>query len=112
MRVGRVVRLVRDKSFGFIQADEFRDDVFFHFSCVDRNTRPDDWPDELEVEFEINELLKMEEGRLQATFVRLATRPRTVTIDEIGDKVTKAKHHPRAMQKKPKWREKRQKESE
>ena len=110
MRVGRVIRMIREKSFGFIRADEFREDVFFHFSCVDRNTHPDQWPDELEVEFELNELLRIDEGKLQASLVRPATRPRAVAIDEIGDKVTKAKHHPKARQRKPIWREKRQPE--
>ena len=112
MRVGRVVRLVREKNFGFILADEFREDVFFHFSKVDKASNPAEWPDELEVEFEIDEYLRIEEGLLQATLVRPATRPRTVRINELTDLVSKAKHHPRARQRQRKWRSKREVEGQ
>ncbi len=101
MRVGRVVRLVREKNFGFILADEFREDVFFHFSKVDKASNLPNGQMKLEVEFEIDEYLRIEEGLLQATLVRPATRPRTVSINELTDLVSKAKHHPRARQRKP-----------
>ncbi|MFK8111572.1 MAG: cold shock domain-containing protein, partial [Rubripirellula sp.] len=30
-RLGRVISVREDKSFGFIEAEDFREDVFFHF---------------------------------------------------------------------------------
>lgn len=112
MRIGRVVRVVPDRSFGFIQADEFREDVFFHFSVVDREadprrTNPDMWEEGLEVEFELNEILRIESKLLQAATVRVARRPMTFSLDSNPDRHYKAKHHPRARQRKPTWRGKR-----
>ncbi len=106
MRVGRVIRTVPDRSFGFIQADEFREDVFFHFSVVDRDCYPDRWEFGQEVEFEINEILRIDEKRLQATQVRVARRPLVHKLDELAESERrfKAKHHPRSRQSKPKWR--------
>ena len=106
MRVGRVIRTVPDCSFGFIQADEFREDVFFHFSVVDRDCYPDRWEFGQEVEFEINEILRIDEKRLQATQVRVSRRPLVHKLDELAESERrfKAKHHPRSRQAKPKWR--------
>lgn len=112
MRVGRLVRMVPDRHFGFIQADEFREDVFFHFSAVVQGEHAEDWEQGQELEFELNELLRMSEQRLQASQVKRATRPLVHSLDNVRDFRSKAKHHPRALQKKPNWKPNRRRESE
>lgn len=112
MRVGRLIRTVPDRHFGFIQADEFREDVFFHFSAVDRQEYPEEWEPGQEIEFELNELLRMDEQRLQATMVRRARRPLSYSLDNKPDPTSKAKHHPRALQRKPKWKNRKSSEGD
>lgn len=106
MRVGRIARVVPDKSFGFIEADEFRDDVFFHFSCISRDHSPQFWESGFEVEFEIDAELKRAEERLRATVVQPASRKLSHSLDEREDKHLRAAHHPRARKRKPRWRNK------
>jgi cold shock CspA family protein len=105
MRVGRIARVVLEKSFGFIRADEFIDDVFFHFSAVDPQDKPDMWGQGQEVEFVLDDLLKINDKLLRATYVRGAMRPLTVTLSPASSPDLHSKHHPKARQRKPTWRE-------
>jgi cold shock CspA family protein len=105
MRVGRVVRLVPQRQFGFIQADEFRNDVFFHFSVVESGASPEMWTEGQEVEFDLDELKRLDLGELKASLVRPARRPLSHKMkDEVQEPRFKAKHHVRARQKRPTWR--------
>lgn len=106
MRIGRVVRVFPDKKFGFIQADNLREDIFFHFSALAEGVRADHWEGGQEVEFEIDELKRMEGEQLRATLVRLSDRPQEVSIQEGGSNSHSHKHHPNARQRKPSWRKK------
>ncbi len=106
MRIGRVVRVYPEKKFGFIQADNLREDIFFHFSALASGVRADHWEPGQEVEFEIDELKRMEGEQLRATLVRVSSRPQEVKIQEGGLNTYSHKHHPRARQRKPTWRSK------
>ncbi len=75
MRVGRVVKLVRERKFGFIRADNFRNDIFFHFSTVVGPSKPASWEEGQEVEFDLNEVRRLELGDLEAAKVQVASRP-------------------------------------
>ena len=59
-----------------------------------------------EVEFEINEILRLDEEKLEATIVQAASRPLVKSFDEKAIPEMQASHHPRARQRKPLWREK------
>ncbi len=105
MRIGQVVRVYPEKKFGFIFAENLREDIFFHFSIVDQNNNPDYWEPGHEVEFEINEIERMDGGKLRATEVRTSLRPQSVKIEEHITPEFNHKHHPRARQRKPLWRD-------
>ncbi len=105
MRVGKVVKVIPDKKIGFIRSGGLREDVFFHFSRVEKiGTR--DLQEEDEVEFEIDELANMEQQRLQATVVRRSLRPLEMRIKSSDNPKLQAKHHPRAQRRRPSWRNK------
>ena len=104
MRIGKIIRVIPEKSFGFLRADDLRDDIFFHFSCVPRDYRPGNWEPGQEVEFELNEIQKMEGGDLRATLVQISKRPQSYAIQEHSTKEFIHKHHPNAQQRKPRWR--------
>ena len=105
MRVGQIIKIVYDRKFGFIKSDHFRDDVFFHFSVL--NQLQGRFLEEgQEVEFEINEILRLDEQKLEATLVQAASRPLSKSLDEKSIPEMQAAHHPRARQRKPIWREK------
>lgn len=104
MRIGRVIRVYPEKKFGFIETDNLREDVFFHFSVVEEGTRADYWEFGQEVEFELDELKRIEGEQLRATLVRISDRPQEVKIQEGDLNAFYHKHHPRARQRKPSWR--------
>ncbi len=104
MRVGKVVSVIPEKSFGFIRSEDLHEDVFFHFTKVERVGRLDLQLGD-EVEFEIDELAKIEKQRLQATFVRRSIRPLEMRLKSSDAPELNAKHHPKARRKKPGWRQ-------
>jgi cold shock CspA family protein len=105
MRVGIITKLIPERKFGFIKTDHFRDDVFFHYSVLKQ--LPSKYLEEgQEVEFEINEILRLDDNRLEATLVQAASRPLSKALDEKTIPSLQASHHPRARQRKPIWREK------
>lgn len=105
MRVGHIIKVVYDRKFGFIKTDHFRDDVFFHFSVL-KELQGRFLEEGQEVEFEINEILRLDEEKLEATIVQAASRPLIRSLDEKAIPEMQASHHPRARQRKPIWREK------
>jgi cold shock CspA family protein len=105
MRVGFIIKLIPDRKFGFIKSEHFRDDVFFHFSKL--KDLPSRFLEEgQEVEFEIDEILRLDEQKLEATLVQAASRPLSKSLDEKSNPTMQASHHPKARQRKPLWREK------
>lgn len=105
MRIGQIIKLVPDRKFGFIRTEHFRDDVFFHYSAL-KDILSLYLDIGQEVEFEINEIMRLDQERLEATIVQYPARPLTKTLDEMAIPELKPAHHPRARQRKPTWREK------
>lgn len=104
-RLGRIKHVEPTGKYGFIDAEDFREDVFFHAST---------WQDAgallmpravgLFVEFELDEDYKDAEGKLRASVVRPTKRPEGKQLDEHADPRLQVKHHPRARQRRPSWR--------
>lgn len=111
MRVGSVVKVIPEKKIGFIRADDLKEDVFFHFSIVQKVGRLDLQEGD-EVEFEIDELDKIEKRPLRATLVRRSVRPLTMRLQPSDAPELKAHHHPKARQRRPTWRERKPNEGE
>ena len=105
MRVGTIIKIITEKKFGFIRTDHFRDDVFFHQSAL-KGLQFRHLEEGMTVEFEINEILRLDEQKLEATVVQPSARPLSKSLDENPRREILAAHHPRARQRKPTWREK------
>jgi cold shock CspA family protein len=105
MRIGQIVKVIPEKKIGFIRAEDLRDDVFFHYSRV-QQVGTLDLQEGDEVEFEINELDKIEKRPLRATMVRRSVRPLTMRIQPSDAPELKAHHHPKARKRRPTWRDK------
>lgn len=103
MRVGEVVKVIADKKIGFIRSEDLREDVFFHFSKVEKIGTLDLQEGD-EVEYEIDELAKIEKQRLQATRVRRSVRPLSMRLAPSDAPELKAHHHPKARRRRPTWR--------
>lgn len=103
MRVGIVVKVIPLKKIGFIRTDDFREDVFFHFSKVDLQGRRELLEGD-EVEYEIDELARIDRKELRATLVRMSSRPLTMTLKTSDAPELHAHHHPKARRKRPVWR--------
>ena len=103
MRVGEVVKVIPLKKIGFIRSEDFRQDVFFHFSAVDSAGRRDLIEGD-EVEYEIDEFARMERQELRATLVRISARPLTMRLKASDAPQLHSHHHPNARQKRPVWR--------
>ena len=105
MRVGIVVKDITEKKIGFIRSEDLHEDVFFHFSKVEKvGTLALQEGDE--VEYEIDELHKIEKRKLQATLVRRSVRPLSMRLKPSDAPELKAKHHPKARKSRPTWRDK------
>ena len=110
-RLGRITFTDPEKEYGFIQGEDFREDVFFHFSVWetddesrDRNaSRPEV---ELWVEFEINDDYLAAENRLRAKVVRPTKRPMGRKLTGRDATFNIVTHHENARRKRPSWRKK------
>lgn len=103
MRVGSIVKVLPEKKIGFIRADDLREDVFFHFSKIE-TTGTRELEEGEEVEFEIDELARIEKRPLQATLVRRSVRPLNMRLRPSDAPKLRAKHHPKARMRRPTWR--------
>lgn len=109
-RLGKIVSLKMEDQYGFIEAEDFRDDVFFHFQVwetefVQNGVTTRVAPELLMwVEFELDDDHLSKTRKLRATAVRPTNRPtgrRLSGRDATFEIVT---HHPRARRKRPSWR--------
>lgn len=106
-RLGRVRQVDPIKNFGFIEAEDYREDVFFHFAQWESSGPRDQGPRMGQVvEFIIDELHRRESGKLRATLVRATTRPLEFKLEAKAAPELMAKHHPKARKRKPSWRQK------
>ncbi len=102
-----VVKFVRPEGdFGFIEAEDFREDVFFHKSVWTGQLRggPCDPQAGQFVEFELDDEYLEREKKLRAKAVRLTNRPmgRRMTMRDTPHLANA--HHPNARRKRPVWR--------
>lgn len=104
-RLGRIRHIDTRGNYGFIEAEDYRQDVFFHFTTWQAAGPRDTLPRTGQfVEFEIDELYRREEGKLRALVVRGTTRPDGDRLRAKSDPHLQVQHHPKARQKKPAWR--------
>jgi cold shock CspA family protein len=103
MRIGQIITVVSDRKFGFIRSEHFREDVFFHFSSL-QGLNPKRLRIGQDVEFEIDELLRINKQQLEATLVQEPAKPLSHTLEEETIPGFKAAHHPKARRKKPTWK--------
>ncbi|MGB7328183.1 MAG: cold shock domain-containing protein [Rubripirellula sp.] len=109
-RLGKIIAIQPDGKFGFIDAEDYRDDVFFHKDVWDGKTnrfgrdvfvRPEVgmW-----VEFELDDTKFEEEKKLRAKVCRPTDRPigRKLSGRDATFKIVT--HHPNAKRKRPTWR--------
>lgn len=104
-RLGRIRQIDPIKKFGFIEAEDYREDVFFHLAQWESRSPRDAGPRMGQVvEFIVDELHRRESGRLRATLVRATNRPLEFKLTGKSNPELMVKHHPRARQRKPTWR--------
>lgn len=105
--LGRIRMLNTAKKFGFIEAEDYREDVFFHFDQWEVSERNDQGPklDQF-VEFELDEIHRRTTSKLRAKVVRKTERPEGMKLEDSADPHLRAKHHPKARRAKPAWRKK------
>ena len=109
-RLGKIAFMKEDGSFGFIQAEDFRDDVFFHSQdwdgTVTREGRSRTVAPEIEmwVEFELDDDHFELEKRLRAKSVRPTNRPTGRKLSGRDATFKIVTHHPNARKKRPTWR--------
>lgn len=102
-----VIKFVRPEGdFGFIDAEDFREDVFFHKSVWQgevRGVARDPVPGAF-VEFEIDEEYREREKKFRAKVVRLTDRPMGKRLSLRDAPHLENPHHPKARQRRPTWR--------
>lgn len=105
MRIGLVVKVIPEKKIGFIRSDDLDEDVFFHFTKVEK-VGTFDLMEGDEVEYEVDELARIDKLRLQATMVRRSVRPLETRLKSSDAPKLNAHHHPNARKRRPSWRDK------
>ncbi|MGI9471837.1 MAG: cold shock domain-containing protein [Rubripirellula sp.] len=109
-RLGKIMFIEQDGKFGFIQAEDFKDDVFFHTMDWDGNITKNGVskkinPEvELWVEFELDDEHLETHERLRAKIVRPTTRPTGRKLSGRDATFRIVTHHPKARRKRPTWR--------
>jgi cold shock CspA family protein len=104
MKVGKVVKLLHDRKFGFIRADNLRSDVLFRYAVVEGPLQARNWYVGQEVEFDLDECRRLEHGELEAAKVQVASRPLSHRLVESELPGMSPAHHPKARRRKPIWR--------
>ncbi len=100
----------KEGTYGFIQAEDFIDDVFFHSvdwdGRITKNgvTRKIDPEVELWVEFELDDEHRETQDRLRAKVVRPTNRPTGRKLSGRDATFRIVTHHPNARRKRPTWR--------
>lgn len=104
-RLGEIRYVRDDGEFGFIDAEDFREDVFFHRTTW---SAPENKPpqEKMLVEFELDDEHLDENDQLRAKAVRLTRRPGGKKMSGRDAPHLINLHHPNARQKRPSWRNK------
>ncbi|TWT82671.1 Cold-shock DNA-binding domain protein [Planctomycetes bacterium CA13] len=108
-RLGTIRFVNPEGEFGFIDAEDYREDVFFHRSVWqgwDRNSQEQEMPfqENMWVEFELDDDQYDKDKRLRAKLVRLSRRPEHKKLSGRDAPHLVIKHHPNARKKRPTWR--------
>ncbi|QDV47746.1 hypothetical protein Enr13x_76580 [Stieleria neptunia] len=122
-RLGTIRFIDPNGDYGFIDAEDFRDDVFFHHTVwqfggassgapLQLPQNNSDQPRKLDpeelvtkfVEFEIDDEMFETEQRLRAKLVRLTRRPMGKKLSGRDATFKIVTHHPKARRKRPDWR--------
>lgn len=109
-RLGRIRFVHPEGQYGFIEAEDFRDDVFFHrrdWSAQSENRQSSSaelpeigtW-----VEFELDDEHFAVEKKLRAKVVRPTDRPSGRKLSGRDATFQITTHHPRARRRRPDWR--------
>ncbi len=110
--LGMIKFLREEENFGFIESENFRDDVFFHFTTFDGKVTKNDRVEtvaiemDLWVEFELDEEIFRSQNKLRTKIVRPTERPRGRKLSGRDATFNIVNHHPRARRKRPSWRDK------
>ena len=109
-RLGKIMFIEQEGTYGFIQAEDFREDVFFHSADWEGTIIKDGvtqklLPEvELWVEFELDDEHRETNDRLRAKVVRPTTRPTGRKLSGRDATFRIVTHHPNARRKRPNWR--------
>lgn len=103
-RIGRIRFVREDGAFGFIVAEDFREDVFFHRSTWQGPEGSQPVADQL-IEFELDDDHLEKEKRLRAAVVRPTDRPDGRKLSGHDAPHLIVRHHPKALRKRPSWRD-------
>ncbi|TWU19895.1 Cold-shock DNA-binding domain protein [Allorhodopirellula heiligendammensis] len=102
-RLGEIKYIRDDGEFGFIRAEDFREDVFFHKMAWESDPRIVA-QNEMYVEFELDDDHYEETKKLRAKVVRPTHRPAGRKLKASDSPYEIVFHHPRARRKRPTWR--------
>ena len=109
-RLGKVKFISEKGDYGFITAEDYRDDVFFHTSNWKPSSTHKEEQNETElieglwVEFELDDDQFEEDKRLRAKVVRPTTRPIGRKLSGRDATFQIITHHPKARRRRPSWR--------
>lgn len=103
-RLGEIKYVRDDNEFGFIQAEDFREDVFFHKMAWEADPRVLPQP-LMYVEFELDDEHFEKTKKLRAKVVRPTERPAGRKLKASDSPYDIVFHHPRARRKRPTWRD-------
>ena len=109
-RLGKVKFISEKGDYGFITAEDYRDDVFFHASNWKPSSTHNEEQNETElieglwVEFELDDDQFEEDKRLRAKVVRPTTRPIGRKLSGRDATFQIITHHPKARRRRPSWR--------
>jgi len=108
-RLGTIRYVNPDGEFGFIEAEDFREDVFFHRTVWEGWGTQRDVPvmppqEFMWVEFELDDDKFEQDKKLRAKSVRLSRRPEGKKLSGRDAPHLVIKHHPNARKKRPTWR--------
>jgi cold shock CspA family protein len=109
-RLGKIKFLSKDGDYGFIAAEDYSEDVFFHTSnwnpelTKEGVTRKVEPTIELWVEFELDDEQFDLDKRLRAKVIRPTSRPIGRKLSGRDATFNIVTHHPKARRKRPNWR--------
>lgn len=110
LRLGKIRFYRPADEYGFIEAEDFRDDVFFHkrswqgMTAIGSRMKLVDPEVDMWVEFELDDEHFATEKKLRANAVRPTTRPEGRKLTARDAKFQIPRHHPKARRKRPSWR--------